>query len=521
MRFSEIDALPAGLPGLYEIRLLDGSGLKIGIAKDVRKRLMAHRRSPDSGLRLKPGGVRSNPSDVVCKRSILGKHLYYDEAIAPGYDLKTQSGRQQFLLNNCTIDVRFTTSKEAARELERRLEASGDYRYVGNVVSRVADSSVAIDVSDTEAAPEQGSPMSIHVPHDCRRGISPAFEAQLREGILQPILMRVLNDDTLSLEIRNGYVDIYYRGGRLLGLHSKAQDTKCSTQFDERYFGDSEAYPAMRPPKTPEKTICTRSDAQTWVDAFAYYKQAMDIRFSLHPKIEREYQQAVVRDNNRHWSGDASDYVVVDVEYAQSPRAFPDQKTNYRFDMVGFRWPAKGKTRASGLVTPVIMEMKAGDGALTSPVLDKESGELSPGLVKHVHDIERFLTPDRGCELAPSYELLCEELVEVFATKRRLGLRSIPKRMRNLEITEVSSRPEVLFVIANHQPASRILRQELAQLPQTERADYYIATVTYAGYALFADNLMTIDQVLALETEPGHAVSDPGRISEEDTSSTH
>ena len=38
-------------------------------------------------------------------------------------------------------------------------------------------------------------------------------------------------------------------------------------------------------------------------------------------KIEREYQQSVVRDNNRHWSGDASDYVVVDIEYAQSPRA--------------------------------------------------------------------------------------------------------------------------------------------------------------------------------------------------------
>jgi hypothetical protein len=103
----------------------------------------------------------------------------------------------------------------------------------------------------------------------------------------------------------------------------------------------------------------------------------MDIRFSLHPKIEREYQQAVVRDNNRHWSGDASDYVVIDVEYAQSAHACPGQGANYRFDMVGLRWPATGKTRVSGLVTPVIMEMKAGDGALASPPLSKGSDELT------------------------------------------------------------------------------------------------------------------------------------------------
>ena len=56
--------------------------------------------------------------------------------------------------------------------------------------------------------------------------------------------------------------------------------------------------------------------------------------------------------------------------------------------------------------------------------------------------------------------------------------------------------PEVLFVIANHQPASTILKRELRALPKRQRADYYVATVTYAGYALFADNLKTIDQVI-------------------------
>lgn len=332
-----------------------------------------------------------------------------------------------------------------------------------------------------------------------QRGITPEFEAQLTSGVLLPLLERVRHDDTLSLEIRNGYVDIYYRGGRLLGLHPQARGAKFLTQFDERYFGDETTYRSKRS-TPPARVIESDADAEAWVDAFAEYKQAMDIRFSLHPKIEREYQQAVVRDNNRHWSGDASDYVVVDIEYAQSARAFADQNANYRFDMVGFRWPAEGKTRASGVVTPVIMEMKAGDGALASPPLSKGPDDLSPGLIKHVIDIERFLTPQPGKTTSDPYDLMCTELLNVFETKRRLRLPSIPKRMWDITITEVSPRPEVLFVLANHQPSSTILARELKKLPARERADYRIATVTYAGYALFADNLKTIDQVIGEAT---------------------
>lgn len=340
---------------------------------------------------------------------------------------------------------------------------------------------------------------------DVTRGISEDFEAALKEGVLKPLLDRVCNDDTLSLEIRNGYVDIYYRGGRLLGLHGQAGDTKFGTQFDERYFGDDPdhpaKYPSKRPPEAPPKTIASPEDSEAWVDAFAHYKQAMDVRFSLHPKIEREYQQAVVRDNNRHTSGDASDYVVIDIEYAQSPRAHEGQECNYRFDMVGFRWPADGKTRASSRVTPVIMEMKVGDGVLASPPVKPGSSELMPGLKKHVLDIERFLTPGEGESASRPFRQLCQELVDVFAIKQRLGLPSLPKRMRDLEITidDVDERPEVLFVLANHQPSSKILGRELATLPDRSRADYKVASVTYAGYALFADNLMTIEE--AIESE--------------------
>ena len=327
-----------------------------------------------------------------------------------------------------------------------------------------------------------------------QRGITREFEAQLTSGILLPLLERVRHDDTLSLEIRNGYIDIYYRGGRLLGLRSQANATKFLAAFDEDYYYHTD--PAYRPalPERPEPIISSENDARSWLDVIAAHKQVMDVFFSAHPKIEREYQQAVVRDNNRHSTGEVSDYVVIDIEYAQSPHAFRGQTADYRFDMVGFRWPAKGKSRASGTVTPVIMEMKQGDGSLTSRPTGGNPEKLAPGLAKHVRDIERFLTPASGEAISKPYALLREELLTMFETKQRLGLPSLPKNMRQLKITEVSERPEVLFILANHHPRSRILAQELAKLPAQEHADYGVATVMYAGYALFAQNVIPLHE---------------------------
>lgn len=333
------------------------------------------------------------------------------------------------------------------------------------------------------------------VDESLQRGITPEFERQLTEGILWPLLQRVQHDDTLSMEIRNGYVDIYYRGGRLLGLLAQAKAAKFRTEFDKQYCVVNEEYcPVL--PERPSRIITSADDARAWVDAFAFYKQVMDIHRFDHPKLEREYQQAVVRDNNRHKSGDVSDYVVVDIEYAQSPRAFPEQKANYRFDMVGYRWPAKGKSRASGMVTPVIMEMKIGQAALASPQIGKNPDNLKAGLIKHVLDVERFLTPDAGEQFSKPYRLLCQELQQIFETKKRLGLPSLPKAMSNLTIDSLSDRPEVLFILTSYNPTSKALRNELGKLPACEHADYGVATASYMGYALFAENIIPLDKFM-------------------------
>ena len=332
-----------------------------------------------------------------------------------------------------------------------------------------------------------------------QRGISDDFVLQLEHGILRPVLERLRHDDTLSLEVRNGYVNVYYRGGNLLRLTAGRGTLRFGAVFDWRYLGGDGEYTAWAPPERPPSVIQSLDDAEAWVDAFPHLKQAMDIRFARKPRIEREYQQAVVRDNNRHSSGERSDYVIVDVEYAQSPAAFPGRAADFRFDMVGLRWPVAGGSRRNAVATPVIVEMKTGDAALASHALDPAGARLSPGLAKHVRDIEAFLAPDRGATTSGPYELLRAELAAIFAVKKRLGLPSIPERLRALDLQELTQRPEVVFVIANHVPASRALAEELRRLPARRQADYFVATAKWMGYALFADSMRPLDAFIAGE----------------------
>ncbi|WP_166360202.1 hypothetical protein [Pseudomonas akapageensis] len=130
IRFSEIERAVPDKPGIYEIYTVDGLALKVGIGKDLRKRLIQHRKSRQNRLVLKIGGDWDNPSDVTSKQSILAKHLYFSSPVE-GYDLKTETGRQAFLEECCYVLFRVTSTREEARAIERQREADGGFSYVG------------------------------------------------------------------------------------------------------------------------------------------------------------------------------------------------------------------------------------------------------------------------------------------------------------------------------------------------------------------------------------------------------
>ncbi|MGA4069393.1 hypothetical protein ACI2T9_23160 [Ralstonia nicotianae] len=125
------DVVPRDKPGIYEIHTIAGVPLKVGISGNLRKRLLQHRASRQSGLRLKPSGDFSNPSDVKSKASILAKHLYFDRTITAEYDLTNEAGRRSFLQDRCYIIFEVTKDRVEARDIERQREENSSFRYVG------------------------------------------------------------------------------------------------------------------------------------------------------------------------------------------------------------------------------------------------------------------------------------------------------------------------------------------------------------------------------------------------------
>lgn len=133
--------------GLYGIFFRDRTGkvegLKVGISKNLKRRLDSHFESRDSALKRKDGlkmtpEYSDGPDGLVSKGSILAKHLFFDDELGREFNvnLKTKTGRKEFLNSHCFVLVQRTQSKKAAKVMENELEASNLFRYVREVIIR-------------------------------------------------------------------------------------------------------------------------------------------------------------------------------------------------------------------------------------------------------------------------------------------------------------------------------------------------------------------------------------------------
>jgi hypothetical protein len=288
-------------------------------------------------------------------------------------------------------------------------------------------------------------------------------------GLLHTILERVKVDHTLMLAIRDRYMNIYYRGGNILKIQEQGNGMYRSF-FDEQY--NKEARPlAPRP-----ASIRRQADAQEWVKALPQLKELMDYYFSLRNKPEREFQQLVARENNFSPISNESEYFVSDIEFA-------DSDLSARFDMLAIRWLASQRKKGCRCRAAFI-EMKYGDSAIQG----------SAGLLKHLEDIDSFIS-DRA-----RYQKLLHTMEGQFNQLDRLGLLSFNRSVNCTRITlSVNDKPEVIFILANHNPRSSKLKTILSSsrfdaYEQSSRFDLRFYSASFAGYGLHAACMLTLTQ---------------------------
>lgn len=304
-----------------------------------------------------------------------------------------------------------------------------------------------------------------------KRMLSDEFKNDLQSGYLNVLLKHVLADNTLMLAIREDYVNVYYRGGNILKLSKKGAH-EYDAFFDKKYAtGQSLALP-----DSPSR-ITSETEIRQWIESFPIRKQVMDFWFTKNPKMEREFQQLVVRENNFSSISNATEYFIADIELA-------DSETNARFDMLAFKWPST--ERKADKVQLALIEMKYGDDALTG----------TSGIINHLRQFDELLcNPKSRQSLREMAEKQINQLNE-------LGLISHTKK-EGRNFSTVDDRFEVIFLFANHNPRSSVLLRELesdefSSLAKklNEYCDIRFFIANSAGYGMHKKCMVDIDSYI-------------------------
>jgi len=152
-----------------------------------------------------------------------------------------------------------------------------------------------------------------------------------------------------------------------------------------------------------------------------------------------------------------------------------------RFDIIAIRWLA-GERKTGKRCRAALIEMKYGDTAL----------ENNAGLLKHLKDMDA-LTSDKK-----QYADLLNTMESQFNQLDELGLLDFNKGTSKAEVKlSPENKPEVIFIIGNHNPRSPKLAKilsdpEFDKYAQSEHFDLRFYVASFAGYGLHANCMHTL-----------------------------
>ncbi len=185
-------------------------------------------------------------------------------------------------------------------------------------------------------------------------------------GILQPLLSIVKKDPDLVLQIRNNYINIYYKGGNMLKItHGLGYD------FDHNYF---KGYGIMdeKEQKDERKKILNIVKFDHNFDKFV--QEAKKVMNAYWIWLEKK-GKSLEEKNEQHYlsvcNNEKTEYTVIDLEFqisticdykyqkptCPSGRKRNEEKCSPRFDIVAVRNSDKRLC---------VIELKKGKGALSS-----------------------------------------------------------------------------------------------------------------------------------------------------------
>jgi hypothetical protein len=275
--------------------------------------------------------------------------------------------------------------------------------------------------------------------------------ACLQTGVLADLREAVAADSDLNLEIRDNYLNVYYKGQSLLMLR---ETKRLPRRYPVRIDGEF----------TAGLNLPTDLSVQTAVSQFVSAIPSLKAAIAAYRNrsIELEYEQLVIRANN-HESHNNSEYFIVDRQYTWPAG---------RCDLVGLFWKRAGRRR--GQEVPLcLFEVKYG--------LNSDISDLA-GQLQRYYDA-----------LRPQAGQVAAEMEEVFRQKLALGLYRHPQdrlaAMQTLRVIRDIHAFQFVVLLVDYNPNSKLLNmaalKALLFAPQIR--------LLQAGLALWQTNVKPLD----------------------------
>ena len=283
------------------------------------------------------------------------------------------------------------------------------------------------------------------------------FKEFEKGGKYETIVKSVKADNSLIMCLRGNYVTIYYKGLQILKIKKNGKFEVDSNYGinpnDEKYNGDYSLY-------------------------FKNAKEAID-KHNQVEKLEKEVQQALIKENNRGSICNETDYFILDIEYTQND-------FDGRFDALAVCWP-KDKRKNSRNLRLAFVEVKAGKNAVSG----------KSGVSQHYKSVIKFMGELNKDNNKDDF---FKDLEKVIDQQRKLGLWEY-KNPHEITFSR-TEKPQLIFVLVNYNPNSELLDKEIAKIADfIEKYENEIpietlfAKSSFMGYGLYDSCMLSLEYV--------------------------
>jgi hypothetical protein len=280
------------------------------------------------------------------------------------------------------------------------------------------------------------------------REISKTFLNCLKTGFLAEITERVKSDRDLSLDIRDSYINVYFKGNSLLRLMDTGSLIHYKAEIEEKFLEGINLSLDFN-----EETV------PLFIKSIPFIKENI-IKYGQR-SIELEYEQMIIRANNFEPRNN-TEYFIVDRQYVVKEG---------RFDLTGIHWKTQGR-QTNRVAEVCLMEIKF--------ALNADIQKVHEQLKRYYGWVEQ-----NAAQFA-------EEMEHVFKQKLTLGLFNQDKNrlaaMKELAFSKNIDDYQFILVFVDYNKNSSLLKMDsIESLPFAKQV-----MVFHAGFGMWQHNVSPV-----------------------------